>query len=97
MATPVARATCRALTWFRLQATRSTATADGRWAATASRMPSATSRRRDASSRPGGRADDPGPEELGPALAPGDHGEPAAREPGIDPEDHRIEHLFAAV
>ena len=32
-----------------------------------------------------------------PTVAPGDHGEPASREPGIDPEDHRIEHLFAAV
>src|SRR6476646_1943553 len=54
MIAPVARATCKALTWLRLQATRSTATAAGRCSAMAARAASAINRNRTLSSASAG-------------------------------------------
>ena len=54
---PVARATCSALTWFRLHATRSSATAVGRGRRSPRRIASAICRRRSASCDAGRRDD----------------------------------------
>ena len=97
MSAPVARATCSALTWLRLQATRSIATACGAWASIATRIPSASVRRRTASSTSGCVVTVPLHRRVGRPVAPAEDGEAAPRDAGVHPEHDRIEHLFAGV
>ena len=97
MMAPVARATVSALTWFLFQATRSTATDEGRWVEIASRTAAHSCRSRSDSSETGRGGDGARPDQGRlPAVAV-DDGEAEPGQARVHAEHASLEHPFARV